>query len=197
MPARGPPRPRGSPTPRGSAVPGARPGRRRRGLWCLSRPEPPQPRSPRSAFAALPSPCIFTGGYKSTAEPAAPAPRRRRSVLRIFPNFSWGQIHLRAPEQPPLSQAGTSRGTGGRSHKPGRFLPPRGTFLATAIGLGAERAALAPGAAGAVAVPGGAAAATPRGWGSSLWPRIPHADGGRHRPRGGEVLPPPPRVAFY
>lgn len=128
MPAHGPPRLRGSPTLRGSAAP------EQAGPWALlASPLPtlrrsPQPRSP-GAFPTVPSPCIFTGGQKSTAERATPAPPRRRGVPRIFPNFSWGQIHLRAQGQPPVSQAGTSRGTGGRSHKTGRFAPPRETLF--------------------------------------------------------------------
>lgn len=194
MPAHGPPRLRGSPTLRGSAAP------EQAGPWALlASPLPtlrrsPQPRSP-GAFPTVPSPCIFTGGQKSTAERATPAPPGAEVSRASSQTFRGAKSTCGPRGSPQFPRPGHPAAPAAARTKPGALLLHGRLFLA-------ERAAAAPGAAGAAAVPRGAAAAAPQGPGSSAR----SAPGGCSRASArwraasatrGEVFPPASQVAFY
>ncbi|XP_037989245.1 basic proline-rich protein-like [Motacilla alba alba] len=191
--------------PHASGLSSSRPGRQRGGAL------PPLPSRASAAFRSrgilgvcflpYPAPEFLRGGRRARRNPLPQPPPPQLGCSAYLPKLRMGPNPPAGPgAAPQFPRPVHPAAPAAARTKTGRFPPPRGTPFGESGS--AERAAVAPGAAGAAAVPRGAAAATPRGSGSfrplrsdppgrvpcapaaGLWPRSPHAAGGRHRPRG-------------
>ncbi|KAM6084890.1 uncharacterized protein LJ206_006817 [Theristicus caerulescens] len=180
---------------------------------------PPRPRSPRSVCPPLRSPRVFGRGRRGTAEPPArrPCPPAGGALRASSPTSHGAKApagHRGSPQ--PLGPGPAQ--PGGRSHKAGRFPPPRGFFFffggsgRARRGAGrsctrSRRRCGGPSRAGSrvpagsglppapppAQLPAGALLARPR---PSLGRASPAPAGGRHRPRREKFRLPLPDLRF-